>query len=343
MLKRVKERKNATEVSPWMPSATPVSSVSPAPETALLTSCVVPEVPLASASLAQPSIVLSALSAAASICADCSTIPPTTSRKIPTAIAEEGEQHQAGARGARHAAARQPRDARGADGGHDRARHHRLDDGGGEAEDPDDPDQDGGDADQQPRDAAEAAQPARRHEHPREVAGRDLRDRGARLALRHGRPPAAEEPHGRPSRGGAPSSSSRRWSASISSRIFVSVSIPCRRRTVCIRPLAAAPETTVIRAMPVNMTRAATTRPADVRRDDVAVADGRHGLGRPPERPAVVGEVVLVDQPHEEGADQHDRDRVDGDDLDGDRRRDPAGALDPAGRPQLRGRCDTPP
>ncbi len=87
MLKRVNERKKTSEVSPSMPSATPLSRVVPAPETALLTSWVVPEVPFASASLTQPSMVLRAWSAARSISDDCSTIPPTTSRKTPAAIA----------------------------------------------------------------------------------------------------------------------------------------------------------------------------------------------------------------------------------------------------------------
>ena len=107
----------------------------------------------------------------------------------------QGEQHQPGPRRAGEAAAGQPRDAGGADRGHHGAGHDRLDDRGGEAEDPDDPHDDRGDADQQPRDAAEAAQPSRRHEHPRDVARRDLGDRGARLPRRHRRPEPAEELH----------------------------------------------------------------------------------------------------------------------------------------------------
>ena len=307
MLKRVKERKNATEVSPWMPSATPVSSVSPAPETALLTSCAVPEVPLASASLAQPSIVLSALSAAASICADCSTIPPTTSRKIPTAIA---------------ARASSTRPAPAARGTPRRASHATP---GAQTAATTAPVTTGSTMEEvrpriQTTPTRMAATPTSSHEmrpRPRSHCGAtNIRARSpgaisatAARASRAGtagrrrrrnlmavRPGAA--PPARRAAGGAPRSP--RGSC-------VSVSIPCRRRTVCMRPLAAAPETTEIRAMPVNMTRDATIRPRDVGGDDVSVAHGRHGLGRPPERDTVVGEVLVVDQPHDQRPDQHGR------------------------------------
>lgn len=81
-VKIVKVKKKTADVRPLMPFAIPCTSVAPLVETPFETSLSSPEVPFAPASLSQPVTLLSASEAAASICADCSTRPPTTSAKM---------------------------------------------------------------------------------------------------------------------------------------------------------------------------------------------------------------------------------------------------------------------
>ena len=67
--------------------------------------------------------------------------------------------------------------------------------------------------------------------------------------------------------------------------------------------------TTVRNAMPSSITTAPMIRPITLLRDDVAVADGRHRLERPPEPVADVGNSDVVEDAHQRSRGD-DRERV---------------------------------
>ena len=80
----MKVRKKISDVSPWIPCASPVSSVVPASATPLFASSVALEVSSAPASLTHPSTRSTPSDTPASISDDCSAIPLKTSRKMTT-------------------------------------------------------------------------------------------------------------------------------------------------------------------------------------------------------------------------------------------------------------------
>ena len=179
VLKKKNDRKKAIDVSPLMPPATPFSSVCPMSGTEDLTSSVAlsaPEEPTPR-SCAQLWIRSAPLLRAAVISALFSTMPPITSRPTTATVDQQSQQHEARGGGPGHVP-RQGGHPGGGDGGHDGGGHHRADDRGDLAEEPDQAEEQDPDAHQEPGEHPEIAQPGRGGEHVGQLARLELQRRG---------------------------------------------------------------------------------------------------------------------------------------------------------------------
>ena len=157
VLKTVKVRKKISDVSPWIPCASPVSSVVPASATPLFASSVALEVSSAPASLTHPSTRSTRVGHSRFDLRRLLGDAAEDEQEDDHSERDQRQEHENGTADSRYSVLLQLRDDGPGDGCEDGAHHHRLRDRRCEPEQPDGPEEDEADPDQEPGEQPQVA------------------------------------------------------------------------------------------------------------------------------------------------------------------------------------------